>query len=349
MVLGLCACTGPAEPSGPIGQPSEPTNTLSTTPTDPTEPSREDANLTMLRQELATTPMLAAVAYLGFVHDPWQGEVAQLLAELCPEMLELYPFMARIPNEMLLGSSTGEVYLCVPRDKNASVQVGLLDDSYGTESPNTQVIYQADRGDPFLLIANGGDTYPDHQIRITEQEGRQITWYPYRDENGYVNLPQQGDTMMALDLTYRTGLFEPLEDWMKYGWSMPDEELLYSTGWMFKDPLVQLAIIYCLDLMQDGSAALYSYIDGEMDYLEEYHGIWYCHVDGQFRYLNLSMERTGGALAQPDETPVVIMDTFPILVHLDDMSLVLGKGLYECALPFVTDGEITAVFLASAG
>ena len=130
---------------------------------------------------------------------------------------------------------------------------------------------------------------------------------------------------------------------------MPDEELLYSTGWMFKDPLVQLAIIYCLDLMQDGSAALYSYIDGEMDYLEEYHGIWYCHVDGQFRYLNLSMERTGGALAQPDETPVVIMDTFPILVHLDDMSLVLGKGLYECALPFVTDGEITAVFLASAG
>jgi len=115
------------------------------------------------------------------------------------------------------------------------------------------------------------------------------------------------------------------------------------------DPLDQVAIVYCLDLLSDGSAALYSYIDGEMDHLEEYHGIWYCHVEGQFRYLNLSMERTGGTLAQPDEVPVVIMDTFPILVHLDEMSLVLGKGLYGCELPFATDGEITAVFVASAG
>lgn len=349
MVLGLCACIGPAGPTVPGGQPSEPKNTMPTTQTDPTQQPPEDAVLSLLRQEMEMTPTLTAVAYLGFVHEPWQGTVAQLLKELCPEMVEMYPFMAQIPEDRLLGGSTGELYLVVPRDRKASVRVGLLEDSYGMETPNTQVIYQAERGDPFLLIANGGDTYPDHQVLITEPTGQQLSWYPYRNEDGYVNLPIHGDTVVALDLTYRAGLYEPLEDWMKYGWSMPEEELLYTTGWMFRDPLDQVAIVYCLDLLSDGSAALYSYIDGEMDHLEEYHGIWYCHVEGQFRYLNLSMERTGGTLAQPDEVPVVIMDTFPILVHLDEMSLVLGKGLYGCELPFATDGEITAVFVASAG
>ena len=44
-----------------------------------------------------------------------------------------------------------------------------------------------------------------------------------------------------------------------------------------------------------------------------------------------------------------IVDSFPVLILYDETALLLGMGLYECELPFVTDGEITAMFEASAG
>ena len=125
--------------------------------------------------------------------------------------------------------------------------------------------------------------------------------------------------------------------------------MLYSTGWYFEDYTTEQPITYLLELAEDGCASLYAYYAWEPEYLEEYQGIWYCHIDGDYRYLNLSMERVGGSLAQPDEIPVSIVDSFPVLILYDETALLLGMGLYECELPFVTDGEITAMFEASAG
>lgn len=346
MVLSLCACISPDAPPAPTGPASNPT----TAPTQSTPAPQEDISLTMLCQQMIETPAMFAVAYLGFVHEPWKGTVSGLLEETCPEMLEAYPFMAQIPAERLLGGTTGELYLIVPRDSGSAVQVGkLLDEEYGQAEPSTQVIYQAQTGEPFLLIANGGDFFPDHQLIITEESGLQVRCYLYRDEMGYVNLPIGGDVELALDITYNGGEYDPLKDWLKAGWFMPDESMLYSTGWYFEDYTTEQPITYLLELTEDGCASLYSYYAWEPVHLEEYQGIWYCHIDGDYRYLNLSMERVGGTLYQPDEIPVSIVDSFPVLILYDETALLLGMGLYECELPFVTDGEITAMFEASAG
>jgi hypothetical protein len=256
----------------------------------------------------------------------------------------------RLTAERLLGGTTGELYLIVPRDSGSAVQVGkLLDEEYGQAEPSTQVIYQAQTGEPFFLIANGGDFFPDHQLIITEESGLQVKCYLYRDEMGYVNIPIGGDVALALDITYNGGEYDPLKDWLKAGWIMPDESMLYSTGWYFEDYTTEQPITYLLELAEDGCASLYSYYAWEPEYLEEYQGIWYCHIDGDYRYLNLSMERVGGTLYQPDEIPVSIVDSFPVLILYDETALLLGMGLYECELPFMTDGEITAMFEASAG
>ena len=346
VVLSLCACIDPEATTVP----TQPTTLPATAPGE-TEPTvQEDISLIMLRQQMIETPAMFAIAYLGFVHEPSKGTVDRLLEDTCPEMLEAYPFMAQIPAERLLGGTTGELYLIVPRDSGSAVQVGkLLDEEYGQAEPSTQVIYQAQTGEPFLLIANGGDFYPDHQLIITEEAGLQVTCYIYRDEMGYVNLPIGGDVELALDITYKGGEYDTLKDWMKAGWIMPDETMLYSTGWHFEDYTTGQPITYLLELTEDGFASLYSYYAWESECLEEYQGIWYCHIDGDYRYLNLSMERVGGSLARPDEIPVSIVDCFPVLIHYDETALLLGMGLYECELPFVTDGEITAVFEASAG
>ena len=346
MALSLCACISPDAPPAPTGPASIPT----TAPTQSTPAPQEDISLTMLCQQMIETPAMFAVAYRGFVHEPWRGTVSGLLEETCPEMLEAYPFMAQIPAERLLGGTTGELYLIVPRDSGSAVQVGkLLDEEYGQAEPSTQVIYQAQTGEPFLLIANGGDFFPDHQLIITEESGLQVRCYLYRDEMGYVNLPIGGDVELALDITYNGGEYDPLKDWLKAGWIMPDESMLYSTGWYFEDYTTEQPITYLLELTEDGCASLYSYYAWEPEHLEEYQGIWYCHIDGDYRYLNLSMERVGGTLYQPDEIPVSIVDSFPVLILYDETALLLGMGLYECELPFVTDGEITAMFEASAG
>ena len=343
MALSLCACISPDVPPAPTGPASIPT----TAPTQSTPAPQEDISLTMLCQQMIETPAMFAVAYLGFVHEPWQGTVSGLLEEMCPEMLEAYPFMAQIPAERLLGGTTGELYLIVPRDSGSAVQVGkLLDEEYGQAEPATQVIYQAQTGEPFFLIANGGDFFPDHQLIITEESGLQVRCYLYRDEMGYVNLPIGGDVELALDITCQN---DPLKDWLKAGWIMPNESMLYSTGWHFEDYTTEQPITYLLELTEDGCALLYAYYAWEPEYLEEYQGIWYCHIDGDYRYLNLSMERVGGTLYQPDEIPVSIVDSFPVLILYDETALLLGTGLYECELPFVTDGEITAMFEASAG
>ena len=346
VALSLCACIGPDGPSAP----TEPTTVPTTTPGE-TEPApQEDISLIMLRQEMIDTPALFAVAYLGFVHEPAQGTLAQLLEDTCPEMLEAYPFMAQIPQERLLGGKTGELYLIVPRSTQARVQVDLLlDHGYAQTVPATQVIYQAETGDPFLLIANGDAFYPDHHLTITEPEGNQVKCYIWRDERGYVNIPIAGDVAQALDITYKNGAYDPLKDWLKAGWIMPDEALLYATCWYFEDYTGEQPIAYLLDLTADGYAALYAYCTGDSEYLEEYQGIWYCHNDGEYLYLNLNMERVSGTLYQPDEAPVAIIDAFPLLTDSSEASLLLGLGLYECELPFATDGEITAVFDSSAG
>lgn len=339
------------EPTTEATEPEDTEPTTEATEPDGTEPEDPSASLLSVRQAMVETPQLFAMAYLGYVDETIEGDTLQILEQLCPNLLTDLPFIAQIPDEHVIGGSLGELYLFVPRDEAPSIRVGLLPENLTEDMAVTKVLYQEVSGDPLLIYANGGGFEPNIEVSIVSEDGIAVEWYPYIDEYGYANCPIAGDIELALDLTdYGENEAPAYIDWMRNGWNMPDEELLYTTGWTYIDTSAgEHNVVYSMDLLEGGEARFYSYIEGETDSMEEYEGEWNTHVEGEFRYLNLNLERTGGMLYQPDVEPVTIVDSFPLLVHFSEAYLMLGKGLGEAPLPFVTDGEITAVFECAAG
>ena len=369
VVFGLCACTVTIEPTDetqkiqnldvdtkatePTTESTEPTTestdptTEATDPTESTEPAEVDSTLISVRQAMVGTPELFAMKYLGYVDETMEGDTQQILEQLCPDLLTDLPFVAQIPDEHVIGGAIGELYLFIPRDPASSVSVGLLPEE-ATEDM-TQVLYQAVSGDPLLIYANGGGFEPNIEVSIVAEDGIAVKWYPYLDEYGLVDCPMAGDVALAFDMTNYSddGSYG---NWLSNGWIMPEEELLYSTAWTYMDTASgENNVLYTMDLLEDGSARLYSYLEGEDELLEEYEGEWNTHVEGEMRCLNLNLERAGGMLYQDGEEPVILVDSFPLLVHFSEAYLMLGKGLDQAPLPFLTDGEITAVFEAAVG
>ena len=173
--------------------------------------STRELSVARVRQQLMTTGEYFAVAYLGYLDAEPQGGLMDWIKAENPQLLEIYPFIADIPQERIIGTM-GEVYCIIPRWDNTTVAVDQL-----TDSVPGKVLYRSEVGSPIVLMCNGGAFAPDTQVVITDEDATTL-WYPGLDENGSVALPYEDDWFKARDISL---CMKKLRD--EHGGKVPDD------------------------------------------------------------------------------------------------------------------------------
>ena len=230
--------------SKPIKLPEVPTAGAATEPEATTgimESAAADASLNSLRQAMAGTPQLFAVAYFGY-QDTWDSDIPvdpfEAMRAEAPQLCEDLPFLLNIPRERIVGEY-GELYCIVPLDTDASVAVSRGSwDEINEEYIYEESVYFSESGEPILLFSNGEGWEPDTQLSISGPSGEMI-WYPMLDDNDCpMSLWDDNGDKLFLDFSsYREMLTKDYLE-MKVDiegeWVMPTAEMLVGTTWVWE-------------------------------------------------------------------------------------------------------------------
>lgn len=185
-----------------------------------------------IRVGMEDTAQKMAVAYLGWFEG--DEDFGIWLERNCPQILEAYPFLARIPEERIVGEH-GEVYCLVPRDAQAEVTIGLLKDDGSGEIQKE--LYHGENGEPLLLMCNFDGSYPNMEVLVQESTGEELLFYPQIGDMGGVVIPTD-DGLEELMFDF-TNYFEVHPDYfsamLAQGWHFPDEQYLISTCWNYQE------------------------------------------------------------------------------------------------------------------
>ncbi len=183
--LLLTGCAGLPDHTEPTKTTQPPTTAESTQPsaavptTEPSQPAEpaEDTSLDTLRQEMASTPQLFAVAYFG--KATVDTKIPALMAEAAPGLCEKQPFLMAIPEENIIGTY-GYLFCIVPADEAATVAVNhRLWDGGAYEEP--EVLYRSETGAPILVLCPNDNGVPDIEVIITDSQGNVGVYYPHMD------------------------------------------------------------------------------------------------------------------------------------------------------------------------
>ena len=96
--------------------------------------------------------------------------------------LEKFPFLADIPDSQIVRTPMGnEIYLIIPADEKAHVEVYLLemDEATFKSSRAEKPLYTSDNGAPIVLQCNYSDLFSDAEIVITDSTGQELKWSPF--------------------------------------------------------------------------------------------------------------------------------------------------------------------------
>lgn len=247
-VLLLAGCGGEKTVSDRVGDAVGSPET--TAPTQPAPAASPDA----LRQEMAGTGQLFAVAYLGYhenVDSDLPADPFAAMLEQAPQLCRDYPFLLRIPEERVIGTG-GELYCIVPLDPDAAVSVtqGHWDETLD-QYIYLDSAYHSETGEPILVFCNGGGWEPDTQIFISGASG-EVMWYPQLDDNQCA-MPLRDKDWKDLfrDFSpYREMLTKRYRD-MEGEWTLPTEEQLRDSTWRWEG------------FLKDGREVSYSVTFGE--------------------------------------------------------------------------------------
>lgn len=228
--------------------------TTDAAPTETTESVIEDRSLVSLRQEMAGTGQLFAVAYLGYheiIDSDLPAAPMTAMLEQGPQLCRDYPFLLRIPEERVIGTG-GELYCIVPLDPDADVSVtqGHWDETLD-QYIYLDSAYHSEAGEPILVFCNGGGWEPDTQIFISGASG-EVMWYPQLDD-AQCAMPLRDEDWNDLiyDFSpYREMLTKRYRD-MEGEWTLPTEELLRDSTWRWEG------------FLKDGREVSYSVTFGE--------------------------------------------------------------------------------------
>lgn len=290
-----------------------------------------------LQEMMDGTPQRCAAAYLGWFEEA--GSVQSWLQEQCPIALEESPFVSLIPEDRIIGTG-GEMYCIVPADADASVTVSLMLD--GTEDVR-EVLYQAESGEPFLLMCNAGGFYPDTRVTLTDSTGEEFTWYPQIGRFYVLEIPENdSQEKQVLDLSVYHELYPyGYNEWLANEWWMATEEDLIATCWNFYENTSQDRG-WVLDLSGEGTARLYLTVDGVSVDAECYEGTWSVdYSDGTgLTYLTLDITSTEGGK---------INGSYVVLVSPEKREILIGTDADQQTLPVPNDGYYFAIWWASVG
>ena len=130
--------------------------------------------------------------------------------------IKKFPLLKHIPNENIVSTPMGaEVYLIIPTDPEAQVEVYLLefDEETFTAIRSEEPVYSSSNGNPIVLQCNYGDLFSDAEIVIIDSDGKKLRWSPAISlKDGMVN-NQTDDGKIIYDFTeYETDVYEEMDD-----------------------------------------------------------------------------------------------------------------------------------------
>lgn len=113
------------------------------------------AALDLLRQCMADSPKVAAVAYLGYRDATEQdGDLTDWLWTNVPGLMEEMAFLQSIPTDRVLNGGCGDLYCIVPRDEHTSLAVNHVvwrSNERGVWPVADDVLYRSEYAEPLLL------------------------------------------------------------------------------------------------------------------------------------------------------------------------------------------------------
>ena len=113
------------------------------------------AALDLLRQCMADSPKVAAVAYLGYRDATEQdGDLTDWLWTNVPGLMEEMAFLQSIPTDRVLNGGCGDLYCIVPRDEHTSLAVNHVvwrSNERGVWPVADDVLYRSESAEPLLL------------------------------------------------------------------------------------------------------------------------------------------------------------------------------------------------------
>ena len=200
MICGLCACKKDPSPettadasqttteatAATTEAPTEaPTEATTEAPTEDPEPAMMDG-LDEVRSKMEPSGALGGIMFLGAAEE---GEITDELVLSIEEQgyTEEFPFLTQIPDMADAGGY--ELYCIVPQDPMSHVEVYSWD--FENEEMG-EVLYSSETGDPFLLLCNSSDLFPNAALFIENSAGYSLQGYlpSLSLESGHVHLPR---------------------------------------------------------------------------------------------------------------------------------------------------------------
>lgn len=289
------------------------------------------AALNLLRQCMADSPKVAAVAYLGYRDENEQdGDLTDWLWTNAPGLMEEMAFLQSIPADRVLNGTYGDLYCIVPRDEHTSLAVNRVvwrSNERGVWPVADEVLYRSEYAEPLLLFVRWEEfpDEPDVELVIVPDGGVEVSWCPTRniEDGGYIELPTGEDyEPLLLDFSSLgdvTGL-----DYEGNMWAPPTALGLANTVWNCGSWMLELN-----DGGSDpdyaGTAALSHQQEDGQEYQTAYSGVWRMENDC------LRLELSAGVGTS-------LGGSFPVYIDLSGEHLMLHRdGATHAGLPFFDD------------
>ncbi len=216
MILSFAACENDEPQKGNVGgdipistdkfkedESKENEPEISGTPED--EPETFDQSYTDLIEGLSWAEAVCGVAYVGFVEDPFSKDYLAVI-ERQPELMEWYPFVAKIPEERFVETDGYELYCIVPASLDCSVKVvetSLPENTEAWEPIIGETIYESETGEPILLKCNESDIFTNVLVTITTPDGTEKKISPYLSlmDGSLAGINEDQSGLTALDFS----------------------------------------------------------------------------------------------------------------------------------------------------
>ena len=329
-----------------------------------------EASLGWLRDRIDFPMTMFGAAYLGYVgglfEEGFERGFAAWLWETNEAMLRMYPFIAEIDAEHIIGGA-GYLYCIVPVDENATLAINRVQWNAQTQQEEvTEVLYRSETGEPVLLFANlDGVAYEaDTQVFITDNNGNTCEWYPSLDAMSYLApcISEAGD-YLSFDFTEYAWYNAPSEfvAWLADGWSgMTALGLAGSQrdgmGWITETMVGEtsryayFSLRFYLEDETGGTVDLEWVYEDSDDIEEMWSGFWTIQTiqDGP-SYVTLSLSLVGGNRYETSDGPFYLCETYPLLISPSGTELLVGAGESGICLPFMSQSTTACVLTQAAG
>ena len=137
--------------------------------------SEAEKSLETLRQQVSGE-IVIQVAFMGYYQESLEDVYTQLENK---GVFETFPFMKELTNNQMLDYEGDEVYLIVPSNVKAQINIYENDIDFETGiNKKGKLIFSVTDGQPVLFSANISDVYSNVIVEVIESDGFTFDYIP---------------------------------------------------------------------------------------------------------------------------------------------------------------------------